>query len=183
MNTNRMMVHRLWLSLLLLGFHVSAEVQPANVFSDNMVLQRGIPVSVWGTSDPGEEVRVCFAGQTRSSVADPQGNWRVVLDAMVASTDGRVLEVTGDRLRGFTICGEDRVFVRADAEITAPNQVTVSSPEVPNPVAVRYAWSSFPLCNLYNKDGLPVGAFRTDDFEHASLAAWRKRAADRPLEE
>lgn len=71
-------------------------------------------------------------------------------------------ELSRDKLQGFSICGADSRFVWADAEITAPNKVTVSSVEVPVPVAVRYAWSSFPLCNLYNKDGLPASAFRTD---------------------
>ena len=67
-----------------------------------------------------------------------------------------------DRLQGFTICGADQQFVHADALITAPDQVTVSSPSVTQPVAVRYAWSSFPLCNLFNKDVLPASSFRTD---------------------
>jgi len=43
--------------------------------------------------------------------------------------------------------------------------VVCSSPEVEQPVAVRYAWANFPLCNLFNKDGLPAGPFRSDDFE------------------
>jgi len=69
-----------------------------------------------------------------------------------------------DKLQGFAICGADKKFVWADARITAPNQVTVSSPGVKAPVAARYAWASFPLCNLSNKDGLPAAAFRTDAF-------------------
>jgi sialate O-acetylesterase len=37
---------------------------------------------------------------------------------------------------------------------------------VPNPAAVRYAWSSTsPWANLFNKDGLPAQTFRTDDWE------------------
>jgi hypothetical protein len=44
--------------------------------------------------------------------------------------------------------------------------VVVSSPDVPNPVAVRYAFSGNPEgCNLYNKEGLPASPFRTDDWE------------------
>jgi len=73
-------------------------------------------------------------------------------------------QLSKDKLQGFSICGEDKKFVWADAQITGPNQVTLSSPEVKAPVAVRYAWSSFPLCNLLNKDGFPAFAFRTDDF-------------------
>jgi len=43
--------------------------------------------------------------------------------------------------------------------------VVVSSPEVPRPVAVRYAYSMNPEgCNLYNREGLPASPFRTDDW-------------------
>jgi sialate O-acetylesterase len=41
--------------------------------------------------------------------------------------------------------------------------VVVSSPDVKDPVAVRYAWASNPACNLLNKEGLPASPFRTDD--------------------
>jgi sialate O-acetylesterase len=42
--------------------------------------------------------------------------------------------------------------------------VVVWSDKVPEPVAVRYAWADNPVCNLYNKAGLPAYPFRTDDF-------------------
>jgi sialate O-acetylesterase len=67
----------------------------------------------------------------------------------------------GDRLEGFAIAGEDKHFVWADAKIEG-STVVVSSPKVPNPVAVRYAWASNPVCNLYNRAGLPASPFRTD---------------------
>jgi len=41
---------------------VHADVRPAAPFTDNMVLQRGVPIPAWGTADPGEAVRVSFAG-------------------------------------------------------------------------------------------------------------------------
>jgi sialate O-acetylesterase len=69
------------------------------------------------------------------------------------------------KLRGFTICGEDRKWVVADARIEG-DTVVVSSPSVPRPVAVRYAWADNPAdANLYNKDGLPASPFRTDTFK------------------
>jgi len=40
----------------------------------------------------------------------------------------------------------------------------VSSRDVTNPVAVRYAWADSPMCNLFNKDGLPASPFRTDNW-------------------
>lgn len=66
---------------------------------------------------------------------------------------------------GFRIAGKERVFHPADAVI-AGDKVAVSSPEVPEPVAVRYAWSDNPdTANLYNAAGLPAIPFRTDDYE------------------
>ena len=35
--------------------------------------------------------------------------------------------------------------------------------KVSDPVAVRYAWENYPICNLYNREGLPAVPFRTDD--------------------
>jgi len=63
-------------------------------------------------------------------------------------------------LKGFAISGKDGKFVWADAKIDG-NSVLVSSPAVPKPVAVRYAWASNPECNLYNEAGLPASPFRT----------------------
>ena len=73
-------------------------------------------------------------------------------------------KVTADVLKGFAICGADKKFCWADAVIKG-KQVIVSSPKVAAPVAVRYAWADFPLCNLYNKEGFPAAPFRTDQFE------------------
>jgi sialate O-acetylesterase len=70
-----------------------------------------------------------------------------------------------DKLQGFLIAGADKKFVWADAVIEG-DSVIVSSPAVPNPAAVRYAWSSVgPWANLFNKDGLPAQTFRTDEWK------------------
>ncbi len=74
---------------------------------------------------------------------------------------GGGLEVRGDKLKGFVICGEDKKFYFADAVVDGET-VVVSSPQVAKPVAVRYAFANNPVCNLYNKAGLPAVPFRTD---------------------
>ena len=66
-------------------------------------------------------------------------------------------------LQGFAIAGADQKWVWARATI-AGSDVIVSSEQVPAPVAVRYAWSNNPLCNLSNKAGLPASPFRTDNW-------------------
>ena len=75
--------------------------------------------------------------------------------------DGGLVAKGGAPLTSFTIAGADQKFVDANAAIDG-DTVVVSSPDVPNPVAVRYAWSPFPTCSLYNKAGLPAFLFRTD---------------------
>ena len=69
----------------------------------------------------------------------------------------------GGALQGFAVAGSDRKFHWADARIEG-DAVVVSSPEVANPVAVRYAWADTPPCNLFNKDGLPASPFRSDNW-------------------
>jgi sialate O-acetylesterase len=73
------------------------------------------------------------------------------------------LEARDGDLKGFVVCGADRKFVWAKAEIDG-EKVVVSSPKVAEPVAVRFGWADFPVVNLWNKAGLPATPFRTDDF-------------------
>lgn len=71
--------------------------------------------------------------------------------------------------KGFAIAGEDRRFVWADARIDG-DTVIVSSSSVLKPLAVRYAWADNPQVNLYNKAGLPVSPFRTDDWPGVTIS-------------
>jgi len=74
-------------------------------------------------------------------------------------------------VQGFAIAGADKKFVWAKAVIVPATDggkadtIEVSSKEVRDPVAVRYAWADNPVCNLYNNVLLPVTPFRTDDWK------------------
>lgn len=59
-----------------------ADITLPPVFSDHMVLQRGIAAPVWGKADEGEEVTVSIAGQTKKAKTDAQGEWSVKLDPL-----------------------------------------------------------------------------------------------------
>ncbi|QIF05212.1 sialate O-acetylesterase [Roseimicrobium sp. ORNL1] len=74
---------------------LQADVKLASVFTDNMVLQRGKPVAVWGTADAGEEVSISFAGQSKKATADKGGAWKVSLEKLEASAEGRDFVVKG----------------------------------------------------------------------------------------
>ena len=68
------------------------------------------------------------------------------------------LHINGSELKGFEIAGADGRFVAATAKVEGP-VVVVSSPEVAEPVEVRYGWQSFTDGNLYNSVPLPASTF------------------------
>src|SRR6478672_9532966 len=59
-----------------------ADVKLPSMFTDHAVLQRDMPVPVWGTASPGEEVTVEIAGQSHKTKADDKGDWQVKLDPL-----------------------------------------------------------------------------------------------------
>jgi sialate O-acetylesterase len=74
------------------------------------------------------------------------------------------LVATGKNITEVYIAGADKVFVPATAKIEK-DKLVVSSPKVPQPVAVRFSYSNAGMGNLFSKEGLPVNPFRTDDWE------------------
>jgi len=80
--------------------------------------------------------------------------------------DDKLYAFDTKEVKGFAIAGEDQIFHWAEAEIKGKNQdrVVVWSDAVAEPVAVRYAWAMNPVANLYDRNGLPVTPFRTDDW-------------------
>ncbi len=74
-------------------------------------------------------------------------------------------------LKGFALAGPDKIFHWAIARVQ-DGKVVVSSNDVKNPVAVRYAWADNPDdANLYNKEGLPASPFRSDDWPGITVDA------------
>ena len=69
-----------------------AAVQMPSIFTDHMVLQRELPVPVWGKAAPGEDVTVEFAGQKKATKADANGRWMVKLDPLTANAEPQVLK-------------------------------------------------------------------------------------------
>ncbi|MEA3364904.1 MAG: hypothetical protein U9Q79_04615 [Candidatus Hydrogenedentes bacterium] len=67
------------------------QLRLAGVFSDHAVLQRGVPVPVWGWAKPGAQITVEFAGQRKSAIVEQTGAWRVTLDPLPASSEDREL--------------------------------------------------------------------------------------------
>ena len=127
-----------------------AEVKLPRVFSPHMVLQRGMPVPVWGTATPGEKVSVSFAGQTKTATADANGAWRLSLDALTASAEPRKLTASNieiaDVLVGDVWIGSGQSNM----------DMTVSSYTANDPVLAEAAKATYPKLRLMRKDANAV---------------------------
>lgn len=87
-------------------------------------------------------------------------------DTVVVSFDRAKEWIAGNHSfesQQFELAGEDQVFHPAKAWISR-SKVMVKSDEVPNPVAVRYAFTNTSVGDLFSTDGLPVSSFRSDDW-------------------
>jgi sialate O-acetylesterase len=71
-----------------------AEVVPAALFTDHAVLQRDMPLPVWGRANPRDAVRVEFAGQAQETRADASGRWLVRLGP-VSDTGPHIMKIIG----------------------------------------------------------------------------------------
>lgn len=86
------------LILLLAFFNVAnAEVRLPAIIGDNMVLQQGVKVRIWGNAKPGERVTVSMKDKSASTVTDAHGQWQVWLDPLKAGGPFE-LTVKGDNV-------------------------------------------------------------------------------------
>ena len=95
-----------------------AEVSVSEIFSDNMVLQHGKNVSVWGKADPGEKVTVAFAGQSVEATADAKGDWTAVLKPLEISKEGREFKVGAKTFKNVLVGDVWLVSGQSNSEMT-----------------------------------------------------------------
>lgn len=73
----------------------AADVSLPLLFSDHMVLQRDMPIPIWGQASPRESVTVTFGDLHAATTADADGKWRVNLDKSPADAEPRKLIISG----------------------------------------------------------------------------------------
>lgn len=76
---------------------LNAALELASPFTDHMVLQRDMPVPVWGSASPGLHVTVEFSGQQKHTNADSSGKWRVDLAPLSGTATGESMTVTAGK--------------------------------------------------------------------------------------
>ncbi len=85
----------LLLCILFVCHNLLAIVKLPSIFSDNMVLQRNAPIKVWGSAGAGEKILVHFNKQIKQTIADSEGNWKLLLNKELAG-GSYVLKVKGE---------------------------------------------------------------------------------------
>jgi len=153
------------------GMAVTIDVGKANDIHPKNKFDVGERLALWALAKDYGKTDLVYSGPLYRAMRIEGGKIRIEFDSvgsglMAGKKEGRnpTVEDAGAKLKRFAIAGKDRKWVWADAVIEG-KAVVVFSSEVPEPVAVRYAFSMNPEgCNLYNNDGLPASPFRTDDW-------------------
>jgi sialate O-acetylesterase len=141
------------------------DIHPKNKFDV------GERLALWALAKDYGKAGLVYSGPLYQSLKIEGNQARILFTSvgsglMVGRKVGRqpTVEDKSGKLERFAVAGQDRKWFWADAVIDG-DSVVVSSPNVPAPVAVRYAYSMNPAgCNLYNREGLPASPFRTDDW-------------------
>jgi len=97
MNLNQFSRFFALLFCLLTAGTLGAALNLPAIFTNNMVLQRDMPVPVWGWALPGDKVTIKFAGQEKSGVADDTGRWQIKLDPLKANSKPQTMVVTNNK--------------------------------------------------------------------------------------
>ena len=93
-------MRRCLISVLLLPLASIAQLQLPKIFSDNMVLQRGEPIHIWGKATPGKQLQVISAKETKCTTVQDDSSWSVYLGKQKADTKPQSI---------FISCGEERI--------------------------------------------------------------------------
>lgn len=116
-----------------------AQVVLPKILGNGMVLQRNQQVPIWGTASAGEKITVKFNAQAKNTVADANGNWKIMLDAMPASAKPATLSIAGkniiqlnDILVGevWLCSGQSNMQyeMRKNSKVKKPDTSTANSP-------------------------------------------------------
>ncbi len=120
----------------------------------------GRRLSLWALAEVYQHHEIAWCGPLFASYEKRD---RGIVVRFKHTAGGLVVKSGG--LQGFMIAAEDRRWRPATARVDG-DTVIVTSAEILEPVAVRYAWENNPACSLHNVAGLPASPFRTDDWPY-----------------
>ena len=140
------------------GMVVTMDIGNVNDIHPRNKQEVGRKLALWALSETYGQKNIVCSGPLYKSMVINGNSIRLSFDYI-----GSGLLSKGGPLTDFTIAGMDKNFFEAKAVIEG-DTIVVSCEKVPNPVAVRYAWSNAAVPNLFNKNELPASPFRTDNW-------------------
>jgi len=153
------------------GLAVTIDIGEAGDVHPKNKQEVGRRLGLWAMATIYGKTGIVWSGPVFKSMKTQNGKLVVEWDSV-----GGGLVAKGGPLMGFAVAGNDKVFHLAQAMIEG-DRVVAGSNQVRQPVALRYAWANNPVCNLFNKEGLPAMPFRTDDWPGKDV----KAAADEKI--
>jgi sialate O-acetylesterase len=176
-----------WFSVSALSLTALGQVTLPKVLSSHMVIQRDLPVHIWGTAAPGEGVQVSFRGETRGATAGTLGRWSIYLKPGAA---GGPFELTvkgtpplgGGEAAGQTITLDDVLvgdvwvasgqsnmeFAMRQAETAAQDLPKASNPRI-RLLMVKKKAAEYPLDDVETDGWAPSTPETAKDF---SAVGW-----------
>ncbi len=91
------MVKYIFILLAFTPIFAGAQLQPAKIFSDNMVLQRNKPIHIWGKAAPGQTLSITVAGEKKTIVAKADSSWSVYFKKQKANARPQSIFITSDK--------------------------------------------------------------------------------------
>ena len=119
---------------------VQAELTLPTIIDSHMVLQRDVPITIWGWDDAGTSVEVKIAGNSESAKADSDGKWAVKLPAMKADGKAHAMSVSSssktidleDILIGDVWVGSGQSNMEWQLKATAASNEAIAAAKHPN---------------------------------------------------
>ena len=159
-----------------------AEARLNGLFSRGVVLQRNQPAPVWGTANPGEQIRVEFGDQKLETVADSGGRWQVRLGPLDATAQPRPLVVRAENTLAIEDVVVGEVWLLSGQSNMAFLMQSVARPgerdeESPARARRNMAAANDPLLREFRVDNRPAERPRDDVPTRTGWMTWNPHAA------
>ena len=159
-----------------LAVELGAAVKLPPLFSDNMVVQRDLPLNVWGWAAPNEKVTVSLAGQTVAATADQAGRWAVKLTPLPVNKEPQELTVAGENQLSLKnvlvgdvwVCsGQSNMQMVVASTINAKEEIAASDNPLIRHLTIPVAISLYPKDAVTASPWLVAGPTVTGNFTAA----------------
>ena len=149
-----------------------AEIKLPAVISDNMVLQQGESVPIWGFADAGDKVTVALAGQEKTTTACDAGKWKVTLDALKTNAEPATMTITsGDQVIKLEnilvgevwICSGQSNMEWSVAACNAPDDIAAADFPLIRQIKVPHIAKPTPAMDLRT---MAISRLVLDNFDH-----------------